>query len=84
MTFTPDYIVCPGEILAEHIEENSLYKKDFAELCGVSAKTMSQIINGKARITVRLAIRFEEILGVDAQLWMNLETRYRIELERKK
>jgi len=71
--FTPDYAVTPGEILEETLESRGIKKSEFAERCGLSAKTVSQIIHGKAPVTPETAIQFERVLGVSAAVWNNLE-----------
>ena len=78
--FTPNYIIPPGEILEETLEARGIKKKDFADRCGRSAKTISQIIAGEAPISPDTAIAFERVLGVSAALWNNLESRYRLHL----
>jgi len=82
--FNPDYIVKTGEILDEHLEATGMKKNVFARLCKCSPKKISQIISGVAPVTVKTALMFEKHTGLSAELWMNLETSYRIKLERKK
>ncbi len=78
--FAPDYAVPPGEILEETLTSRGIKKADFAERCGLSAKTISQIIGGKAPVTPPTAIQFERVLGVSAAVWNNLESYYRLHL----
>lgn len=78
--FRPDYAIPPGEILEETLEARGLTKAEFAERCGRPAKTISEIIAGKAAITPETAIQFERVLGVAARLWTNLEVQYRLRL----
>lgn len=78
--FKPDYIVTPGEILEETLEARGIKKNEFAERCGRTAKMISEIIAGKAAITPETALQFERVLGVSANLWSNLESRYRLKL----
>jgi HTH-type transcriptional regulator/antitoxin HigA len=75
-TFAPDYAIHPGEILEETLEARGMKKGDFATRCGLSTKTISLLINGKAPITPDTAIQFEKVLGVSAALWLNLFTNY--------
>ncbi len=77
-TYAPDYAVHPGEILDETLFARGIKKADFAERCGLTAKTVSQIINGKAPVTPETAIQFERVLGVSADVWNNLEAFYRL------
>ncbi len=76
--FAPDYAVPPGEILEETLASRGIKKAEFAELCGLSAKTISQIIGGKAPVTPQTAIQFRRVLGVSAAVWNNLESHYRL------
>ena len=80
--FIPDYAIHPGEILEETLESRGLKKSLFAEKCGISNKTLSQIINGKSAITPEMAIKFERALGNSASLWINLNTDYELHLAR--
>ena len=76
--FMPDYAIPPGEILEETLEARGIKKSDFAEFCGLSVKTVSQIIHGKAPVSPETAIQFERVLGVSAAVWNNLEAAYRL------
>ena len=76
--FVPDYTVHPGEVLEETLAARGMQKGDLAERCGLSPKTVSLIICGKAPITPETAIQLERVLGVSAMLWSNLDTNYRL------
>ncbi len=82
--FTPDYAVPPGQILEEILEARDIKKREFAERCGLSAKTASQIIHGKAPVTPETSIQFERVLGISAATWDNLESNYRRHLARER
>jgi HTH-type transcriptional regulator / antitoxin HigA len=77
-TFTPDYAVSPGEILEETLDARGIKKKEFAERCGLSEKTVSLIIHGKAPLLPETAIQFESVLGISAAIWNNLEAAYQL------
>lgn len=75
----------PGEILQE----------EFLEAFGISAYRLSkeihipqtrisQIIQGKRRITADTALRLSEFFGNSAQFWMGLQDDYDLEEERRK
>ncbi len=76
--YSPDYAVHPGEILAETLEARNMKRVDLAVRCGLSAKTVSQIISGTAPITPETAIQLERVLGISANIWSNLDTNYRL------
>lgn len=83
-TYLPDYVVPPGQILEEYLEARDLKKTTLASMCGLTGKTISQIISGQAPITADLALKFQRILGTSAELWCNLEANYRLDLARHK
>lgn len=76
--YVPDYAVHPGAILEETLEARGMKKATFAKQCGLSDKTVSQIINGKTSFSPETAIQFERVLGVSATLWNNLDAFYRL------
>jgi HTH-type transcriptional regulator/antitoxin HigA len=77
-TYEPDYAVPPGQILDELLETRKIRKGELANKCGLSAKTVSLIIGGKAPITPETAIQLERVIGVPARTWNNLEANYRL------
>lgn len=81
--YEPDYAVAPGEILEENLKARNIKKMDLAQRCGLSAKTISQIINGTAPVSPETALCFQRVLGVSANVWNNLEANYRLSLARR-
>lgn len=77
-TYKPNYATHPGEHLAEILEAREIKKADFAKRAGISAKAVSQIINGKALYSSELALVFERVLEVDARIWMNLANNWQL------
>ena len=80
--FLPDYAIPPGETLEETIQALGMTQAQLAELTGRSQSTMSEIISGKAAITPETAFQLEQVLGVPASFWNNLENNYRQTLAR--
>ena len=76
--YEPDYVVTPGEVLEEILQSRGMHKVELAERTGLSAKQTSLIISGKAPVTPETAIHFERVLGVSANIWNNLESKYRL------
>ncbi len=65
----------PGEILRTLylFEANTI--TEFAKKVGVSRKHMSKIINGKNRITPKMAIRIAKVLNTTPNYWLNLQNK---------
>ena len=76
--YKPDYAIHPGEILEETLISRGISKSQLAERSGITKKTISQIINGKAPVTPDTALMLEKVLGVSADIWNNLDSQYRL------
>ena len=81
--YEPDYAVPPGWILEEHLEARGLSQAAFARRCGRSPKLIGEIVAGKAPIEPETALRFEKALGLDAGIWLGIESNYRLHMARK-
>ena len=81
--FGPDYAVPPGWILRERLEAEGISHAAFARRCGRSAKLISEIIAGKAPLEPGTALQFEKVLGVDASIWLGIESDYRLHRARE-
>jgi len=70
--YNPDYTVHPGQYLEEVLESRGIGKTEFAARCGLSLKTVSQIVHGKASFSPDVALRFQSVIGVSAEIWLGL------------
>lgn len=80
MSRTP---VHPGEILADELAELALSAAELARLLDVPANRISQIVGRKRNITADTALRLARYLGTSADLWMNLQKTYELDLARQ-
>jgi addiction module HigA family antidote len=67
----------PGEILLEeflHPMDISQYR--LAKDISVSQRRISEITQGKRSITADTALRLGRYFGMEAQFWLNLQSRY--------
>ena len=76
--YQPDYAAPPGWVLEERLEAQGIAHAEFARRCGRSPKLISEIIAGKAPIEPKTALQFEKVLGVDASIWLGIESDYRL------
>jgi antitoxin HigA-1 len=53
-----------------------------AQTIGVPPRRMNEIVHGKRGITADTALRLGRFFGMEAQCWMNLQTRYDLETTR--
>jgi addiction module HigA family antidote len=67
----------PGEILRELcLEPLELSVTRAAEALGVSRKTLSAILNGRAGISPEMALRLAKAFGTTPESWLNLQMHY--------
>jgi addiction module HigA family antidote len=66
----------PGELLKEEIEYRGISQKKFATQIGVQYTVLNEILNCKRPINAPFAMLVEAALGIDAELWMKMQTRY--------
>jgi HTH-type transcriptional regulator / antitoxin HigA len=80
--FKPDYAIHPGEYLEEVLESRDIRKGELAERLGISFKHLSQVVNRQAPVSAALAVQLEQVLGVSAEIWNNLNADYELFQER--
>ena len=78
--YEPEYAVPPGRTLQETIDALGMGQRDLATRAGLSPKHINQIIQGTAPLTYETAVRLEQVTGVPARMWNNLEANYREQL----
>lgn len=69
----------PGEVLRELcLEPLGLSVTTAAEALGVSRKTLSAVLNGKAGISPEMAIRLSIAFDTSAESWLNQQSQYEL------
>ena len=67
----------PGEVLRELcIEPLGLSVTEAAEGLGVSRKTLSAVLNGRAGISPEMALRLSKALGRSPESWLAMQHNY--------
>ena len=71
----------PGEVLMEDfIEGFGITQNKLAVSIGVPPRRINEIVHGKRAITADTALRLGRYFGVEPQFWLNLQSRYELEL----
>ena len=74
----------PGEVIKELcLEPLGLTVTRAAEALGVSRKTLSAILNGRAGISPEMAIRLSLAFDTSAESWLNQQMQYDLWLARQ-
>jgi addiction module HigA family antidote len=75
----------PGEILRGLcLEPLSLSVTDAAKALGVSRKTLSAVLNGRAGISPEMAVRLSIAFDTTAESWLNQPVQYDLWLAEKR
>ena len=73
----------PGEILQEEfLKPLGLSQYRLAKDISVPARRVNEIVLGKRSVTADTALRLARYFGTTELFWLNLQTRYDLELER--
>jgi antitoxin HigA-1 len=73
----------PGEILQfEYLEPLGVTQHRVAVAIGVPPRRINEIVHGKRGITADTALRLARYFGTSERFWMNLQSRYELEVER--
>ena len=71
----------PGEILLEEfIKPLGISQYRLCEDISVQPRRINQIVHGDRAITAETALRLSRYFGTSERFWMNLQTRYDIEI----
>lgn len=73
----------PGEILLEEfLEPLGLSQYRLAKDISVSPRRINEIVHGQRAISADTALRLSRYFGTTDRFWLNLQTRYDLELEK--
>ncbi len=66
----------PGYYLKELIEEMQITQDEFAKRLGTTGKNLSELLNGKTKLSDELAMNLSIMLGTSVDVWLNLQKTY--------
>ncbi|MFQ5420070.1 MAG: HigA family addiction module antitoxin [Anaerolineae bacterium] len=73
----------PGEILLEEfLQPMEISQYRLAKDIGVPPRRINEIVHGKRGISADTALRLSRYFGLSERFWMNLQTRYNLEVEK--
>ncbi len=74
----------PGDTLKEELEERGISLNKLSRDIRIPLSRVSLIANGKRAVTADTALRLARYFGTSAQLWMNLQIAYDLEIAERK
>ena len=75
----------PGEVLLEDfLHPLGISQYRLANDISVPPRRINEIVHGKRAITADTALRLARFFGTSERFWINLQTRYDLEVERER
>ncbi len=73
----------PGEILLkDFLEPMAVSQYRLAKATSVPARRINEIVLGRRAITADTALRLGRFFGMESEFWLNLQSRYELEIAR--
>jgi addiction module HigA family antidote len=67
----------PGKLIADILENGNLSIGNtvsaLAKHIGVTRAALSRVVNGKAAVSADMALRLEDALGVEMEMWLGMQ-----------
>ncbi len=80
---TPVRPTHPGELLKEEIEYRGISQRKLAARMGISYTVLNEILNSKRPVTSEFALLIEAALGIEADLFVRMQTQYNLQKARQ-
>lgn len=77
---TPFAATHPGEMIKDELKERHMTQKQLEEMTGIQQSVISETINGKRSLSLNFAIALEKVFGISADVLMNMQTKYDIDI----
>ena len=72
----PSNSIHPGEMIKDEIEYRGISQKALAAEIGIPASVLNEVLNGKRAVSTEYALLLEAALGIEADLWLKLQSDY--------
>lgn len=72
-------LTCPGDTIQETIDTIGMPQRELAERLGYPSNKLNQLIRGDVTLTRDMAAKLENVLGIPAGTWLELERLYQEE-----
>ncbi len=82
-TLIPAMVVFPGESIQEELTARGWTQRQLAQKLGRPIQAVNEIIKGRRQITAETALALADVFGASAEMWLGLESRYRLYLARQ-
>lgn len=74
----------PGDVLEMELSARGLKKIQVAEKLGIKPGHLSELLHHQRHVSAEMALKLEQLLGIDAEFWLRVQSGYDLEQARKK
>ncbi|MFN0096510.1 MAG: HigA family addiction module antitoxin [Dehalococcoidia bacterium] len=76
----PAEVFPPGDHIRDEIDARGWTEADLGTALGLSPAALADVLDGHRSITAQLATGLGRAFGTSAELWLNLDARYRLHM----
>lgn len=76
------YAIPVGEFIKDEMTFRGVSQTEMALLMGIELPKFNKILNGTQRLTADVALKIEEVWGIPAHIYMDLQSQYEIDKEK--
>jgi addiction module HigA family antidote len=80
--FRPDWASAPGDTIADILQDRKLSVAAFAQRIEETPERATDLLQGRASITLAMARRLQRVLGASVEFWMSRDYQYRQDVSR--
>ena len=77
-------VLHPGYLIEMESESRGFKKQDIAMKLGIKPQHLSELIHEKRNVSALLALKLEQVFGIDAEYWLRVQSGFDLALARKK
>jgi len=70
--------LAPGVYIREELKKREMSQSELARRMDRPIQVVNQIVNGTKSVTAETALDLQKVLGVSAETWMNLDSKFRL------
>jgi len=76
------YAIPVGEFIKDEMSFRGVSQTEMALMMGIELPKFNKILNGTQRLTADVALKIEEVWGIPAHIYMDLQSQYEIDKEK--